>query len=109
MDELKKQAEELGVKVHGNWGEARLQAEIDKALDAPALEAAGDKADAVDVVEAAPEAVEQEQEQDSHALDQRAPVIKNLQANPNKRLGLAGFGSIQLTEAQQQQIIAMQE
>lgn len=35
MDDLKKQAEELGIDVDKRWGEARLQQEIDKALDAP--------------------------------------------------------------------------
>lgn len=32
MDELKKQAEELGIKVDGRWSAERLQAEIDKKL-----------------------------------------------------------------------------
>lgn len=36
MDDLKKQAEELGITVDKRWSEARLQQEIDKALAAPA-------------------------------------------------------------------------
>jgi hypothetical protein len=37
MDDLKKQAEELGIKVDGRWSEDRLREEIDKAttLGAP--------------------------------------------------------------------------
>jgi hypothetical protein len=35
MDDLKKQAEELGITVDKRWSEARLQQEIDKALAAP--------------------------------------------------------------------------
>ncbi len=36
MDDLKKQAEELGIKVDGRWSEERLREEIDKALAGPA-------------------------------------------------------------------------
>lgn len=36
MDDLKKQAEELGIKVDGRWSEAKLREEIDKALSTPA-------------------------------------------------------------------------
>lgn len=36
MDDLKAQAEELGIKVDGRWSEAKLREEIDKALSAPA-------------------------------------------------------------------------
>lgn len=38
MDDLKKQAEELGIKVDGRWSEDRLRQEIDKVLEAPAEE-----------------------------------------------------------------------
>lgn len=33
-EDLKKQAEELGIKVDGRWSDERLQEEIDKALGA---------------------------------------------------------------------------
>ncbi len=36
MSDLKSQAEELGIKVDGRWSDERIQAEIDKALEAPA-------------------------------------------------------------------------
>lgn len=36
MDDLKKQAEELGIEVDGRWGEDRLKQEIDAALAGPA-------------------------------------------------------------------------
>lgn len=46
MSDLKTQAEELGIKVDKRWGEARIQSEIDKALEAPAkLEPFGGKGD----------------------------------------------------------------
>lgn len=35
MDDLKKQAEELGIKIDGRWSEDRLREEIDKALADP--------------------------------------------------------------------------
>lgn len=34
MSDLKKQAEELGIKVDNRWGDDRIQQEIDKALSA---------------------------------------------------------------------------
>ena len=36
MNDLEKQAKELGIKVDGRWSAERLQEEIDKALAAPA-------------------------------------------------------------------------
>lgn len=39
MDDLLKQAEELGLKIDRRWSEKRLQQEIDTALAAPAQEA----------------------------------------------------------------------
>lgn len=40
MDELKKQAEELGIKIDGRWSAERLQAEIDEKLaEEPVAEA----------------------------------------------------------------------
>lgn len=139
MDELKKQAEELGIEVDGRWGEERLRAEIDKALDAPAdnadalAEAAAKaaaeaealaiaEAEALAMAEAEKAKAEEEarlaaeleakakEEADALAAqeemarasryERRAPTIKNLRENPNRRLGLKGFGSVQLTEAQ---------
>lgn len=72
MEELKAQAEAIGIKVDGRWSEERLQDEIDKALEAPAAPAAKSK----------------------------ATTVTNLRANANKRLGLAGFGSVVLTSDQ---------
>lgn len=37
MNDLEKQAKELGIKVDGRWSPERLQEEIDKALAAPAV------------------------------------------------------------------------
>lgn len=39
MDDLIKQAEELGLTIDKRWGQQRLQQEIDAALSAPAKEA----------------------------------------------------------------------
>ena len=39
MDDLKAQAEELGIKVDGRWSEERLREEIDRALGGPAANA----------------------------------------------------------------------
>jgi hypothetical protein len=36
MSDLKKQAEELGIKIDGRWSDERIQSEVDKALVAPA-------------------------------------------------------------------------
>ena len=73
MEELKAQAEALGIKVDGRWSEERLQDEIDKALEAPA-----EKPDA----------------------KSKTATVTNLRANPNKRLGLKGFESVELSADQ---------
>lgn len=77
MDELKAQAEELGIKVDGRWSEERLQSEIDKALSADDEEPA-DKP-------AAP-------------VVPSGMTIKNLRANPIKSLGLGSYGERTFTE-----------
>lgn len=73
MEELKAQAESLGIEVDGRWSEKRIQSEIDKALDAPA---------------AAP------------SVELKTVTVTNLRDNPNKRLGLKGRGQIVLTADQ---------
>jgi hypothetical protein len=47
MDDLKKQAAELGISVDNRWGEERLQQEIDKALGEPKR---GDKKPAANLI-----------------------------------------------------------
>jgi len=37
VDDLKQQAEELGIKVDGRWSDERLQSAIDKELGAPVI------------------------------------------------------------------------
>jgi ribosomal protein L15 len=103
MDKLKKQAEELGIKVDGRWSEERLQEEINEALalkaDAAAEaqrkadEDARLKAEALAEIEAR-EAALAAQESDE------AVTIINLQANPMKVLGLKSYGEAKLTAAQ---------
>ena len=70
MDELKKQAEELGIEVDGRWSEKRIQSEIDKALG------------------------------EDPKPEVSAMTLTNLTANPMKRYGLAAGGSVELTEMQ---------
>lgn len=94
MDELKKQAEELGIEVDGRWSEKRIQSEIDKALAAPAPVPA--EAPAAEVTRHA-EAVSARVEK----ADTPKPVtVTNLRDNPNKRLGLKARGQIVLTADQ---------
>lgn len=77
MEELKAQAESLGIDVDGRWSEKRIQAKIDKALEAPAV--APVKPPVVEVKEV---------------------TVTNLRDNPNKRLGLKARGQIVLTADQ---------
>ena len=112
MDELKKQAEELGIKVHGNWGETRLQAEIDKALEAPApATVAVGEGHSVNVAITGPLGMSGEDVAASVLKDMPRRVgmqstnlkpvtVTNLRANPSKALGLAGFGSAALSADQ---------
>lgn len=45
MSDLKTQAAELGIKVDGRWSDDRIQAEIDKALEAPPRDPLGHDGD----------------------------------------------------------------
>lgn len=116
MDELKKQAEDLGIKVDGRWSAERLQAEIDEKLaeDAPEAPVVVDEP----VMDTAPVEPEPEPEFDAEAKaaadaeieaeiqarydasqQDGSVVIINLQANPMKVLGLASYGEATLTAA----------
>lgn len=89
MEELKAQAESLGIEVDGRWSEKRIQAEIDKALDAPAVQ----------VIPAA-DAVADVIEPDAEVVELKSVTVTNLRDNPNKRLGLKARGQIMLTADQ---------
>lgn len=108
MDELKKQAEELGIKVDGRWSAERLQAEIDEKLAAdpepevvepvvadPVIQE--DPVVEVPVVEPEPEV---EPEVEAVADEVEFVIIQNLKANPMKSLGLESYGEARLTERQ---------
>lgn len=100
MDELIKQAEELGIKVDKRWKEERLREEIEKAK---AKEPAG--ASVSVSVNAAPDVTpEAVADQLSKVLAPSKPAagvtVKNLTANPNKRLGIAPNGTLVLTSEQ---------
>lgn len=111
MDKLKKQAEELGIKVDGRWSEERLQEEINEALalkadaDAEAQRKADEdarlKAEALAEIEAR-EKAEQEAREAALAAQEsdEAVTIINLQANPMKVLGLKSYGEAKMTAAQ---------
>lgn len=128
MDDLKKQAEELGIKVDKRWSDQRLQAEIDEKLAAdPESEVVAQPDVEPVVVEPAPVAepeavadpVEPEPELSAEekaaadaeieaeiqarfdaSQDDGSVVIINLQANPMKVLGLTSYGEATLTAAQ---------
>ena len=51
LEELRAEAEELGVAVDGRWGADRLREEIDKALDAEEASGAVDQADEAETVD----------------------------------------------------------
>jgi len=125
VDDLKKQAEELGIKVDKRWSDQRLQAEIDEKLaetPEPAVEQPEIAPEAVElepVVE--PESVTDPIEPESEfspevkaaadaeiqdeiqarfdvAQEEGAVVVTNLQASPMKALGLASYGEVTFTQ-----------
>lgn len=82
MDELKKQAEELGIKVDGRWSAERLQAEIDEALNAPSPVVVDEPAaEVVAIVEALPEAVEPEVDLTEANAEIQAEIEARAEAN----------------------------
>lgn len=111
MDELKKQAEELGIKVDGRWSAERLQAEIDEKLAAdpepvpqpdaepiqetpviePVVETPAVEQDSVDEPEAPADPVEPEPEPEVEAVE--SITITSLIENPMRAFGLTGKGS----------------
>lgn len=118
MDELKKQAEELGIKVDGRWSAERLQAEIDEKLAAdpepepqrgvdpipetpvvePVAEVATDEPEAPsDPVAPEPEASAIEGltvPLDQGAVDSAEFTVVSLIENPMRAFGLSGKGSV---------------
>lgn len=70
MDELKKQAEELGIKIDGRWSEDRLREEIDQKLS-----------------------TQPEQEQEPEVEAAESITITSLIENPMRAFGLTGKGS----------------
>jgi hypothetical protein len=106
VEELKAQAESLGIDVDGRWSEKRIQAEIDKALEAPAAApVAKAKCQTVELTITPPAGMSEEVGAKLSAYlkksDAQKPVtVTNLRDNPNKRLGLKGRGQIVLTADQ---------
>lgn len=111
MDELKAQAESLGIDVDGRWSEKRIQAEIDKALEAPAPASESKAAEIEISINAAPGMSDADvasavsclpaKDAATYAEQKESPVtVTNLRDNPIKRLGLKGRGQIVLTSDQ---------
>ena len=112
MDELKKQAEELGIKVDGRWSAERLQAEIDEKLAAdpepevvepvvaapviqeePVVEAPLVEPEPVVDPEVVADPVEPEPEPEPEVEAAESITITSLIENPMRAFGLAGKGS----------------
>lgn len=104
MEELKAQAESLGIDVDGRWSEKRIQAEIDKALAADPVPESNDHAVGISLEPAADNVGEEVGAKLSAYLKKSGtpkPVtVTNLRDNPNKRLGLKARGQIVLTADQ---------
>lgn len=98
MDELKKQAEELGIKVDGRWSAERLQAEIDEKLAADPEPVPQPDVDPipetpVDEPEAPSDPVEPEPEPEPEVEVAESITITSLIENPMRAFGLTGKGS----------------
>lgn len=95
MEDLKKKAEELGIKVDGRWSEDRLREEIEQKLAAqpgsdikePAAE------DPVTDPVAPADPVEPEPEPEPEVETVESITITSLIENPMRAFGLTGKGS----------------
>ena len=82
LDELKQQAQDLGIEVDGRWGEDRLREEIDKALEGAEGEATEGTEETEDQEpETQQEAPEPEPESEP-ATD--SVVVRNVMKGPQK-------------------------
>jgi hypothetical protein len=107
MDDLKKQAEELGIKVDGRWSAEKLQEKIDERLaeePAPAPEPVEEPDEEVPVVVEEPDVPEvvapedpvrdpEPPESDADSDVWGAILVTSLIENPMKVFGLTGKGS----------------
>lgn len=108
MDELKAQAESLGIEVDGRWSEKRIQAEIDKALAADPVSDSNGQSIEITVTPAPITSAAAMADKVSEILAkstaqpgaQKSVTVTNLRDNPNKRLGLKARGQIVLTADQ---------
>lgn len=109
MDELKKQAEELGIEVDGRWSEKRIQSEIDKALAADPVPAVKSQSFEININPTAGMDESDASDKVARMIAKIGPkthkakegmIIKNMRPNPMKRLGLPGFGFCTLTDEQ---------
>jgi len=106
VEELKSQAEALGIKVDGRWSEDRLREEIEAVQAAkaatspvePAPEAPQDPAKPEPEPEPEPEP--QTEGEANQAYSGQQVTVSNLKANPMKSLGLESYGTATFTETQ---------
>lgn len=108
MEELKAQAESLGIDVDGRWSEKRIQAEIDKALAADPVSDSNGQSIEITVTPApgmseadmAAKVSEILAKSTAQPEAQKSVTVTNLRDNPNKRLGLKARGQTVLTADQ---------
>lgn len=106
MDELKKQAEELGIKVDGRWSAERLQAEIDEVL-AKEPEHDAETPEAVAEPEARTEPVEPEPEPELDA-EAKAAGDAEIQADIQARFDASqAEGSVTVINLQENTMMAL--
>lgn len=122
MDELKKQAEELGIKVDGRWSKDRIQEEIDAKLAEGQLQEVVDQSAVVQAEQIAEpqadEVVEQGEGGDEEGQEEgerqsftdpkpevfeqpESAVITSMIENPMRAFGLSGKGSTATVHAAQ--------
>lgn len=90
MEDLKKKAEELGIKVDGRWSEDRLREEIERVeaeAEAARLAAEAEAQDSGSQSSAPGQVGIKVDFSDSDAF-----TVRNLQANPMRSLDLASYG-----------------
>lgn len=104
LDQLKQQAEGLGIEVDGRWGEDRLREEIDKALEGPEDEAK-DGAEPESESEDEPEPEQQDapapEPESEPATD--SVVVRNAMRGPQK-IGahmVPADGTVEITRTEQ--------
>lgn len=99
MSDIKKQAEELGIKVDGRWSEDRLREEIEQKMSTQPEPVIEESVAEDPVTDPAVPADPVEPEPEVEAVE--SITITSLVQNPMRAFGLTGLGSsVVLTRAQ---------